>query len=67
MPAASVPASGYARTGLCFWCLLPLESIQPGGLQPRHVDTTIPYGCCASAIDRRRMTDNEFQIEETKS
>lgn len=36
----------YERVGLCGICLQDIEALQPGGLNPRHVDTGIPYREC---------------------
>jgi hypothetical protein len=39
----------YQKSGFCSYCLLSLESIQPGGLDPRHVSTKVAYGECVQA------------------
>jgi hypothetical protein len=42
--------SQWQLTGLCYFCQAPLEAIQPGGLNVRHVTTHVPYKQCASAL-----------------
>jgi len=36
----------WEQTGICFYCGLALESLQPGGLNPRHLIDQSPYGAC---------------------
>ncbi len=40
----------YESCGHCSFCLLPLEAIQPGGRNPRHSESKIPYGQCPEAL-----------------
>lgn len=40
----------YQKVGLCFWCGLPIEALQPSGATPRHIDSAIPYGKCEKAL-----------------
>lgn len=40
---------GYQPVGFCGECVKPIEAIQPGGLQPRHVESK-----AALCRDRRR-------------
>ena len=48
------PTPGYRTTALCFYCLEPIEAIQPGGLNPRHVHDKVPYGECRQALERKK-------------
>ncbi len=40
----------YQDSGFCSFCLLTLESLQPGGTKVRHKSNQIPYGQCAQAL-----------------
>jgi hypothetical protein len=42
----SVLTRNYAPAGRCGMCLMQIEALQPGGLDPRHVETKVPYGKC---------------------
>ena len=44
----------YETTGVCLWCLQPMEALQPGGLTARHVGSHIPAGQCEAALKRRK-------------
>lgn len=41
----------HSKTGLCFYCLEPIEALQPGGLNPRHVADQVAYGQCRKTIE----------------
>jgi hypothetical protein len=47
-------ASKYEDTGMCSFCLLTLQSLQPGGRNPRHKATLVPYGQCVQAINAKK-------------
>ncbi len=36
----------YQQIGFCPECLERIEALQPGGLEPRHVETKVEYGEC---------------------
>lgn len=45
--------ANYQEVGRCFFCLRPIEALQPGGLSTRHTETKVPVGECEPA--KRRM------------
>jgi len=54
-----IVAHGYITTGRCFYCLAPIEALQPGGLNPRHVADQVPYGQCHEARNRKTYSYSE--------
>lgn len=54
-PSQSIPGSwGYQTIGRCFYCLLPVEAKQPGGIDARHVgSTSLDYEACPKALKRK--------------
>jgi len=48
--ASSQQKKVWQSIGLCFFCHLPLEALQPGGEHPRHEGSEIGYGLCDAAI-----------------
>jgi hypothetical protein len=49
----------FERTGICFFCLEPIEAVQPGGKYARHSADGTPYGECEQA----RPAADPFVIE----
>ena len=47
----------YEPCGHCVFCTRPLESIQPGGLAPRHLIDKVPYGQCEQAKRERERIE----------
>lgn len=43
-------AKQWQPTGHCCFCLEPLEALQPGGLNPRHIASKVFYGRCMNAL-----------------
>lgn len=50
----------YVTTGKCFYCLEPLEALQPGGLNPQHVADQVPYGQCREAVERPKWEPEQI-------
>ena len=40
----------YKDSGICSFCFLTLQALQPGGTEIRHKQTLAPYGQCPQAI-----------------
>lgn len=53
----------YQSIGLCFYCIRPLEAIQPGGTEARHVDDLVPYEQCAKALARKTMNESTYTMK----
>lgn len=47
----------WKDSGFCSYCLLTLESKQPGGTEPRHKSNKVPYGQCAQAIEAKKTKE----------
>jgi hypothetical protein len=45
-PLGTAGQIGYEKGGFCPYCLMSIEAKQPGGADPRHVGTLVPYGEC---------------------
>lgn len=58
-PSAPNSVTGRQPTGICFFCLMPLTAMQPGGTDVRHLDQT-PYGQCPQAKMRSRLLEEEY-------
>ena len=39
----------YEPIGVCFFCIRPVEAINPGGTAIRHIETRVPYRQCGPA------------------
>ena len=66
-----IVARGYITTDKCFYCLEPIEALQPGGLNPRHVADQVPYGQCRKALERpewepEQIWNGEPLVDETE-
>lgn len=49
LPATGTDAN-YQDSGFCAYCLMTLESKQPGGTDVRHKSNKVPYGECPQAV-----------------
>lgn len=54
----------YEKTGFCSFCLMTLEAKQPGGYDPRHRGTGVPYGQCAQALNAKAEHEARINPKE---
>jgi len=57
-PPAPVSAGNgltWEKVGFCTYCLMSIEAKQPGGLDPRHIQTQVPYGECPQGISAKKQ------------
>jgi hypothetical protein len=60
-PSPTSSATECQPTGTCFYCLLPLTAMQPGGTDVRHLEGT-PYGMCLPAIRSMALSNPETNL-----
>lgn len=49
----------WMAAGFCFYCLMSMEAIQPGGRNLRHKSTLTPYLQCPQALKAMEVKAKE--------